>query len=59
MRKDTTCLFLLAGLLSVQGAAQNKKDNTHKIKINLKGKINKPSVVAHTLNTSTQEAEAG
>ncbi|WP_279096086.1 TonB-dependent receptor [Bacteroides acidifaciens] len=28
MRKDTTCLFLLAGLLSVQGAAQNKKDST-------------------------------
>ncbi len=28
MRKDTTCLFLLAGLLSVQGVAQNKKDST-------------------------------
>lgn len=25
MRKDTTCLFLLAGLLSVPGVAQNKK----------------------------------
>lgn len=28
MRKDTTCLFLLAGLLSVPGVAQNKKDST-------------------------------
>lgn len=28
MRKDTTCLFLLVGLLSVPGVAQNKKDST-------------------------------
>ena len=28
MRKDTTCLFLLAGLLSVPGVAQTKKDST-------------------------------
>ena len=31
MRKDTTCLFLLAGLLSVPGVAQNKKDSTQSV----------------------------